>query len=193
MVFVVDLKVVHVPKQHTMEKVIRAMPIVMMLILSGSFSSVQEDKKINWLTPEEAEARSRTDPRPILIDLYTDWCGWCKVMDKKTYTRTGLIDYVNTHFHAVRLNAETRDPVKWGSKVFSYNAQAKVNQFALDITQGQLAFPTTVIIPKDGSQPQSVAGYLETKDMELLLKYFGEGMYGKVAFDDFQKKFSPSW
>ena len=176
-----------------MEKVIRAMPVLLMLFLSGAFRPVTGEKKIDWLSPTEAEARSHTDPRPILIDLYTDWCGWCKVMDKKTYSRPGLIEYVNGKFHAVRLNAESRDPVKWGDRTYNYNAQAKVNQFAIDITRGQLAFPTTVIVPADGSAPQAIPGYLETKDMELLLKYFGEGMYGKVDFDEFRKKFSPSW
>jgi thioredoxin-related protein len=61
------------------------------------------------------------------------------------------------------------------------------------ITQGRLEFPTTVVIPTDGSEPQAIPGYLETKDFELIAKYFGEGGYGKIPFEKFQKEFKASW
>jgi thioredoxin-related protein len=176
-----------------MQKVIPLVTLFLFLVIPGSTRIKGKSAKIEWLTPEEAERRLRNDPRPVLIDLYTDWCGWCKVMDRKTYSRQGLIDYVNARFHCVRLNAESREEVKWGARVFGYNAQARVNQFALAITDGELAFPTTVIIPADGSKPQSIAGFLDIKDMEILLRYFGEGMYGKVDFEEFRKKIKLSW
>jgi len=177
-----------------MEKVIRLLFICFLLGLISSFHSPVPENKISWIALSEAERLYLQDHKPILIDLYTDWCGWCKVMDKKTYSRPGLVDYVNTRFHAVRFNAETHDRVDWGGKSFGFDARSNVNGFAVDITHGQLqGFPTTVIVPGDGSAPQAIAGYLETKDMEILLKYFGDSGYGKVAFEDFRKNFKPDW
>lgn len=177
-----------------MQKVIRPLMLCFALVLASSFHKPIPEKKINWVPLAEAERLYRQDHKPILIDLYTDWCSWCKVMDKKTYSKSGLVDFVNDRFHAVRFNAETKDRVDWGGKSFTFDARSNVNAFAIEVTRGKLqGFPTTVIVPGDGSLPQAVSGYLETKDMELLLRYFGEGGYGKVPFDDFRKNFRPQW
>ena len=177
-----------------MEKVIRALALCLVLGASSSFHTPAPEKKIDWITLAEAERLYLQDHKPILIDLYTDWCGWCKVMDKKTYSRPGLVDFVNTRYRAVRFNAETHDQVGWGGKSFGFDPRSNVNGFAVEITRGKLqGFPTTVIVPGDGSAPQAIPGFLETKDMELLLKYFADGGYGKIPFEDFRINFKPVW
>lgn len=162
-----------------------------------SFSSPRRDsankESLNWLTLEQANQKMQTGKKLILIDLYTDWCGWCKVMDKNTYTNKELIRYVNEKFYPVKLNAETRETLSWYGKEFNYDPRYKVNSYALYLTQGQLAFPTTVIIPADGSAPQAIPGYLKAPEMELVLKYFGEGSFGKQPFQEFQNSFKSSW
>jgi len=93
----------------------------------------------------------------------------------------------------VRINAETREKIIWNGKSYNYNASYRANEFAVYITKGRLEFPTTIIIPPDGSEPQAIAGYLEIKDFEMIAKYFGDGGYNKIPFEDFQKSFKPSW
>ena len=157
----------------------------------GLYLPVRE--KIEWLSLAEAQARQTARRKPILIDLYTNWCGWCKVMDKKTYARPELARYITENFYPVKIDAESRELMTWQGRQFTYNANARIHNLAIFLTRGQLSFPQTIfIMPSDG-EPQAIPGYLEVKDMELLLKYFGEGHYGKLAFSDFQKKFSPSW
>jgi uncharacterized protein YyaL (SSP411 family) len=150
-------------------------------------------EKIQWLTLAEAQALQAKDPRPILVDLYTDWCGWCKVMDRKTYAHAEVSKYISQRFYPVKINAEARDALQWRGKDFGYNADARIHDFAIFLTNGQLSFPHTVFLVPGDPAPQAIPGYLEVPDMELLLKYFGEGHYGKTDFAEFHKKFSRSW
>lgn len=166
------------------------------LFISSAFSSFQKKapkETIQWITLEEAEEKFKQEPRPILIDLYTDWCGWCKVMEKKTYSNQSLTKYLNQKFYAVKLNAETKKEITWHGKTYNFNPKYKTNDIALTLTKGELAYPTTVFIPATVFDPQPVAGYLELKEMEVLTKYFGENKYGTVPFDEYSKKFKSSW
>jgi thioredoxin-related protein len=148
---------------------------------------------IQWLTLAQAEKKQAQTRKPILIDLYTDWCGWCKVMDKKTYARQEVAQYINEHFYPVKLDAEGRETLTLNGKQYLYNANARIHNLAIYLTGGQLSFPHTIFLMPGDQRPQAIPGYLEVRDMELLLKFFGEGHYGKTDFPDYQKKFSPSW
>jgi thioredoxin-related protein len=148
--------------------------------------------ELKWLTLEQAAGKLQQNSKPVIIDLYTDWCGWCKVMDKKTYRNKALMHYVETNFYPVKINAETRDTLAWAGKKFAYNKAYRTNMFAVYLTNGNLSYPTTVIIPADGI-PQAIPGYMKPEEMELILKYFGEGHYGKIPFAEFQQSFKPTW
>ncbi|NVJ87604.1 MAG: thioredoxin fold domain-containing protein [Algoriphagus sp.] len=76
--------------------------IVFFFIASTGFSQDQ----ITWLKFEEAVAANQSNPKMLLVDVYTDWCGWCKKMDKETFTDPKVIEYINANFYAVKLNAE---------------------------------------------------------------------------------------
>jgi thioredoxin-related protein len=103
-----------------------------------------------------------------------------------------VVNYLEEKFYTVKVNAETKTPILWQGKTFAFNSAYKTNEFALYLTQGRLSYPTTVIIPSDGI-PQAIPGYLSPKDIEVILKYFGEEQYGKLAFEEFQKNYKSSW
>lgn len=176
-----------------MQKPILLYLSVACMILSFTPGSRPTYEEVEWLTLGQAEANLEKEKRPVLIDLYTDWCGWCKVMDKKTYANKNVARYLREKFYAVKVNAETKSAIAWNGKTFQYNNNYRTNDFAVWLTQGRLEFPTTIIIPTDGSSPQAIPGFLEPKDFELIAKYFGEGEYGKTPFDRYSKNFKASW
>lgn len=176
------------------------MQTVKLLFLFGLFVAFscgnrqkEEIVKTKWLTLAQVADSLKLEKRPVLIDLYTDWCGWCKVMDKKTYANKNVSEYLDKKFYAVKLDAEMKSAILWNGKSYNFNDQYRTNDFAIYLTNGQLSYPTTVIIPVDGSGPQAIPGYLEPKDFELIVKYFGEGHYGKTAFPQYQQRFKSSW
>src|SRR5674476_1086507 len=136
-----------------------------LIIFCSATLKTGSNEKIQWLKIDEVSIKVKEQSKPVLIDLYTDWCYWCKVMDKKTYTNSKVISYINDHFYPVKLDAETKDIIEWKNNSYNYNENYKVNDFTMYVTSGQPGFPTTVIFTDDPSDPISIQGFLEPKEM----------------------------
>jgi thioredoxin-related protein len=164
-----------------------------LIILSSATLNTGNTEKILWANVDQLSVKLKEQSRPVLIDLYTDWCYWCKVMDNNTYNNRNVINYINERFYSAKVNAETKDIITWKDRSYKYNNNYKVNDFALYLTRGQLSFPTTIIITDENPAPISIAGYLKPKEMEKVLKYFGEGAYKTKNFPEFEKTFKSTW
>ncbi|RDC63591.1 thioredoxin family protein [Adhaeribacter pallidiroseus] len=140
---------------------------------------------INWLTFEQAVAQSKKEPRKIFIDVYTDWCGWCRKMEKSTFTDPVLADYVNKNFYAVRLDAESQEPITLDGKTFNYNQQKRAHELAFILLQGQLSFPTTVYLDENLKILAPVPGYLDVPAFRDIITFFGDNHYKKLTFPQY--------
>ena len=147
---------------------------------------------VEWMTVEQAVDKLQQEKRPVLIDLYTSWCGWCREMDRKTYSSKKVAAYLAEKFYTVKVDAETRAVISWQGRTYGYSPQYRSNEFALYLTHGRLEFPTTIIITP-GDAPQAIPGFMEPGDLEPVLKYFGEGAYKTQGFDEYMKGFSKTW
>jgi thioredoxin-related protein len=174
------------------KKAVFALVSLWFVFSSAKIRPVEKDK-VNWLSLEEVNMKMKEEPRPVLIDLYTSWCYWCKVMDQKTYSDPKVIRYVNEHFYTIKLNAETTEPITWNGTSYKYNQGNKVNDFSLYVTQGQLAFPNTVIFPDIRQAPASIPGFMKPKDIEVILTYFGDGFYRSGNFKEYSENFKSTW
>jgi thioredoxin-related protein len=174
-----------------MQKVTRI--LIFFLIGSILSFSYKGKEKINWISVAELNEKYSKDPRPILMDVYTDWCGWCKQMDRTTYKNDKLAKYINEHYYAVRLNAESMDSLTFNNIKYGYNRRDKSNELAEYLLSGQMEFPTTVFLPSIDARPAALAGYMTAKDMEAPLKYFGEGVYKTKTFIEYNKIAKNEW
>lgn len=86
------------------------------------------------------------DKKKIVVDIYTDWCGWCKRMDASTFQDPKVIKAINKNFYAVKFNAEQKEDINFKSKVYQFVPQGNrgYHSLAAEITQGRLSYPTFV-------------------------------------------------
>ncbi len=157
-----------------------------LLLLLGSFTGKQPKKgKINWLTLEEAAALNKKEPRKMVVDVYTDWCGWCRKMDKSTFSNQEIADYVNKKFYAVKLDAESKAPITINGKTYKYNAQYRSHEVAIALLKGQMSYPSTVYLDEKMAILAPVPGYLDVPAFKSILTYFGENHYQKKSFQEY--------
>ena len=138
-----------------------------------------------WRNWNEGLKEASESQRPILVDVYTDWCGWCKRMDRDVYSRSDVRDYLEKRFVTVRLNAESGAPAQYEGK--SLSSRALAARFRIS------GYPTTVFLRSGGEHLVNVPGYVDADRFLLLLRYVGDGHLDRgVSFQDFVKKSSSS-
>jgi thioredoxin-related protein len=165
-------------------------PITIIFFISLSIFAFSQKENIKWYSIEEAEKLIKDNPRPIFIDAYTDWCGWCKKLDQDTFSNLIIADILTTKFYPVKFNAEGKNDVTFQGKTFINDGKSgNAHQLAVALLKGQLSYPTVVFLNEKGQFLTPVPGYRSAKEMEELLSFFAEKAYEKQNYQDFQKSF----
>jgi thioredoxin-related protein len=168
--------------------------LISVLITSFTHTYAQaiatDDSKINWMTLEEAFQATKKEPRKVLVDVYTSWCGWCKVMDQKTFSDPKVISYVNQKYYAVKLDAEQKADIVIGEQKYTW--QNGYNQAGQALLQNRMSFPTIVYLDERFSMIQPVPGYQDAPNFHKIIVYFGDNYFKKGEWDKFQKEVYPS-
>ncbi|NCX96056.1 MAG: DUF255 domain-containing protein [Chitinophagia bacterium] len=153
----------------------------------------QAEAEIHWLTIDELQTKMAANPKKVFIDVYTDWCGWCKKMDASTFSNPELIAYMNDNFYCVKFNAERRDTFRFMGKEYYFDPAKRANTLAFELMGGKLSYPTSIIMEERYTNPQPVPGYHDVKEMEMIIRYFGDNIYKSQQWPDYQKAFTPKW
>jgi thioredoxin-related protein len=150
------------------------------------------NERVKWYTLQEAELLLKKSPRPLFIDTFTDWCGWCKKMDSETFTDPVISDILNNKFYPVKFNAEGTESISFLGQTFVNDGKyGKAHQLAVALLQGQLSYPTVVFITQENDKfnVSPVPGFRKPVEMEVLLSYFADKAYITKGWDEFQKSF----
>ncbi|WP_088323743.1 thioredoxin family protein [Polaribacter tangerinus] len=165
--------------------------ILTILTITFVFYNTHAQDKINWISFEKAIALNKKNPKPILVGIYAEWCGFCKKMDLQTYADKTIIKAINDNYYAVKLNGEEKKDIVYKNHTFKYQKKGKkgFHELPVALMNGKLSYPTTVFFSKEGTKIQSVSGYLKKQKFEKVLAYFAEDAYKNTKWKVFEKMY----
>lgn len=149
-------------------------------------------QEVNWLTFEEAVELNSKEPKKIMIDVYTDWCGWCKVMDKNTFSHNVISDYLNTAYYPVKFNAEQREEITFNEKIYKYIAQGArgYHELAAALLNGQMSYPSVVFLDEQVRIIHVQKGYVKAEPFDEIIKFIGGNHYQTESWEEWKSGYN---
>jgi thioredoxin-related protein len=151
-----------------------------------------ERVNVNWMTLEQALEKSKTEKRKIFVDVYTDWCGWCKHMDSTTFGNPAVARYLNEHYYPVKFNAEQQQDVVFKDKTYRFkkNGSRGHHELAAEWLNNRLSYPTTVFLDESLNLIQPLPGYQDATKMEAIINYFGTDSHKRTPWESYERNFN---
>lgn len=167
--------------------------VFLLLLVMLSIGSVQaQDQIIEWLDFETAVEKQQEKPKKIFIDMYTDWCGWCKKMDKETFANPDIAAFMQDHFYMVKFDAERSDTVIFMNRAFVNKNPGKSrssHELAQALLKGKMSYPSYVFMNEEMQVISVVPGFFPPKSFEPVINYFGSGAYDSQDWEKYSKSF----
>ena len=172
------------------------------LFFASIFFTQIYSQEINWMTFEEALEAQKNIPKKIFMNLYADWCGPCKIMDKKTLKNRDVVNYINKYFYAVKFNAEGDEKINFFNRKFTNpnydkNRKGRNSTHQLTFFLRVEGYPSIVFLSEDGDPMLPIMGYHNPQQLEFYLKLIKQGDYSVFRspedFEKYQKYFRPKF
>ncbi|EIJ40798.1 MULTISPECIES: thioredoxin family protein [Galbibacter] len=159
------------------------------ILFTFLFTITTQAQEIEWLTWSEAIEKVNTDknPKKLFVDVYTDWCGWCKKMDKDTFNNPKVAKYMQENFYMIKMDAEGKEAIVYKNKTFKYIPQGNrgYHELAAALLQGKLSFPTVIFLNENEEILSPVPGYQKPDGFLMIAKYFGDDIYKDKSWKEY--------
>ncbi len=172
--------------------------LIIGLTVLGLTSAVSQEtvqaaqtETVKWYSIQEAVQLASEEPRVLVIDVYTDWCGWCKRMDATTFSDPAVAELMNKHFYPVKLNAEGKDDIVLGDRTFKFvaNGRRGYHEIAAIITKGRLSYPTISYVDYQGKVLEAAPGFKNPDQFKVHLSYYSSDAYKSKTFKEFSDSY----
>lgn len=164
--------------------------VILILLACAGFSKQSMAQEVKWHTFEEALELNKTEQRKIFIDVYTDWCGWCKKMEATTFSNPAIAKILNEKFYAVKFNAEQRNDIVYKGHTFKFVSSGNrgYHELAAALLNNKLSYPSIAFL-FENNQPIVLPGYKTADALEPILMFLVNDAFLSQSFEEFQKSF----
>ena len=145
---------------------------------------------IEWLSWEDAIERNEKEPKKIFVDVYTDWCGWCKKMDKTTFKNKEVVESLSDGFYAVKFNAEQREEIEFSGSTFKFvpgGRRGGIHELAVALLDNRMGFPSFVLLDEEMSRIMISPGYKQPAQVLKELDFAREEIYKTTSWEEYNK------
>ncbi|MCX8057186.1 MAG: thioredoxin fold domain-containing protein [Ignavibacteria bacterium] len=165
-------------------KILPILSIALILIISyfaltANGNSNNSNDKAKGKSFEEILKLAKKDNKKVLINVYADWCSWCKKMEKDTYPDSEVQKELNRNYYLYRLNGESKETIEYDGR--------KWTKAELTAAFGIRGFPATIFLNSNSKPITVLPGYVDAKTFASILKYIGDDLYTKMTFEEFMK------
>ena len=157
---------------------IRFVAVLALLLLGGRVAASAE---VEWKAFEKGIQDASAKRKYGFVSVYTDWCGYCKKLERETLRAQKVVAELDKHFVSMKLNAESEESITWKGK--------KMSKRELAASWGVEGYPTMLFLNSKGEIIGSFPSYAEADLMIKLLTYISSGARErKVSFEDYLKE-----
>ena len=162
----------------------RILAVGILILLLSEISSAQE---VKWYTIEKAIELNRKEPKKLVVDVYTDWCVWCKVMDKNTFGNAIIAEYLNKKYYPVKFNAEQKENITIGDNTYKFVAQGRrgYHELAAALLNNKMGYPSVVFLDEQIRIIQPFQGYIKARQFDEIMRFIGEEYYKTKTWNEF--------
>ncbi len=170
---------------------------IIAFILLG-ITQINAQDKINWMSMNDALAAQKENPKKIFMDVYTLWCGPCKLLDKNTFSDKNVIKFINENYYAVKFNAEGTEEITYQDFTYTnpnYREGRKgrnTTHFLADALRLS-GYPSLVFFKEDGTLIQALPGYKTAKQLEIYIKMIANDDYLKLTTTEAWQKYQDNF
>ena len=157
--------------------------IVVLCALVVAAASAGDKPELKWRPLEAGFAEAKKSNKIIMIDVYTDWCGWCKKLDRDVYGSSDVADYLNRQYVIIKLNAESKSKVLFDKTSYT---EAELSQ-----AFGVSGYPTILFFDSNGEPLDKLGGFVPANEFLPIIKYFGDGAYKTMTWKAYREKTDP--
>ena len=152
-------------------------------------SAADTEGELKWYTWEEAVAANKKEPRKIMVDVYTDWCGWCKRMDATTFTDETVSNYMKKNFYPVKLDAEQEEDIVFNGTTFKFQPYGRrgAHELAIQLLNGRMSYPSIVYLNEKFEIITVSPGYKMPEDIMKELRFVGDEIYKTTTWEQYQQ------
>lgn len=144
--------------------------------------------QVKWVSWEEGVKLTDTNARPIIIDVFTDWCGWCKKLDATTFKATAIAKTLSERFNCIKLNAEENRTFYFKDKTFKFDSNYKANELALSLLGAKMSYPSIVFLDEKFNLITVVQGFQTADEFKVILSYIADKHYLNTPWEEFSKQ-----